>query len=123
MTNVLKYFSNEEVKESCLKYFNGDELAANVALKYLLQDKNERFVEINPDDMHTRLAGEFRRIEATFGGNSLSFETIRKDLDHFKAIVPQGSPMFGIGNDFHTVSLSNCVVVKSPEDDMSSILD
>ena len=106
-------------------YFNGDELAANVWLtKYALKDKEGNLLEQLPDDMHKRLASEFARIEAKFGGHrALSEEEIFSLLKDFKYIVPQGSPMMGIGNDRVNVSLSNCVVVDSPSDNISSIID
>ena len=118
-------YSKQEVVENSLKYFKGDELAANVFMtKYALKSKGGQFEEATPDDMHNRLASEFARIEAKFGGQSqLSFEQILNDIQGFKYIVPQGSPMFGIGNGNVVASLSNCVVVASPEDNVSSIVD
>jgi len=111
---------NRETKE----YFDGDELATNVFItKYALRDKKGDFKETNPNDMHIRIASEFSRIEAKFGGKQLSKETIFDDIKGFKKIVPQGSPMYGIGNNFVNVSLSNCVVVDSPKDNISSIMD
>ncbi len=118
-------YSKQEVTEASIKYFNGDELAANVfTTKYALKNKQGTYEEATPDDLHVRLAKEFARIEAKFGGpNQLSFEQILNDIKGFKYIVPQGSPMFGIGNDFAVASLSNCVVVASPDDNVSSIVD
>lgn len=120
-------YTEKEVLENCKGYFEGDELAAQVALKYLLQDKNKTYVEINPDDMHKRMSKEFRRIERHFeenyGGKALTQDEIFGSLSHFRDIVPQGSPMAGIGNPYQTVSLSNCVVVESPDDDMSGIME
>jgi len=106
-------------------YFGGDELAANVWLtKYALKDKNGKVLEETPDEMHNRIASEFARIEDKFGGdNQLSREQIYDLIKNFKYIVPQGSPMMGIGNNHVNVSLSNCVVVASPEDNISSIID
>jgi len=113
------------IKEETLKYFNNDELATNVFMtKYALKNKEGGFVERTPDDMHKRLAKEFARIEEKFGGaGKLSEKKIYDLLKGFKYIVPQGSPMMGIGNDYVNVSLSNCVVVNSPEDNISSIVD
>ena len=113
------------VKEKTLEYFNTDELATNVfTTKYALKNKKGEFVEKTPDDMHRRLTKEFARIEDKFGGTSqLSEETIYNLFKDFKYVVPQGSPMMGIGNDYVNVSLSNCVVVNSPEDNISSIVD
>jgi ribonucleoside-diphosphate reductase alpha chain len=114
-----------KLKKAVKKYFNGDELAANVWItKYALKDSSGTVVEKTPDDMHNRIASEFARIEKKFGGtNELSKEEIYDLLKDFKYIVPQGSPMMGIGNDYVNVSLSNCVVVDSPEDNISSIID
>ena len=99
-------------------YFSGDELAANVWLtKYALKDKNGNVTEETPDDMHNRIASEFARIEEKFGGpNALSEQQIFDLIKNFDYIVPQGSPMMGIGNNYVNVSLSNCVVVASPND-------
>ena len=92
--------------------------------KYALKNKKGDFVEKSPDDMHKRLASEFARIEEKFGGpNKLSKKRIYEFLKDFKHIVPQGSPMMGIGNNYVNVSLSNCVVVESPKDNISSIVD
>ena len=106
-------------------YFGGDELASNVWLtKYALKDQSGKVLEETPDDMHHRIASEFARIEAKFGGKSaLSEEQIFDLIKNFEYIVPQGSPMMGIGNNHVNVSLSNCVVVASPDDNISSILD
>ncbi len=108
-----------------LEYFNGDELAANVFItKYALRNKAGEVLEATPDQMHDRLAREFVKIEKRFGGaRALSYEQIRKSFDKFKYIVPQGSVMFGCGNKHVHASLSNCVVIDSPEDSMSSIID
>ncbi|MED5338900.1 MAG: adenosylcobalamin-dependent ribonucleoside-diphosphate reductase, partial [Pseudomonadota bacterium] len=113
------------VKKTTLEYFNKDELATNVFLtKYALKNKKGEFVEKTPDDMHKRLAKEFARMENKFGGkNKLSEKKIYDLLRGFKYIVPQGSPMMGIGNNYVNVSLSNCVVVESPGDNISSIMD
>jgi len=116
--------SEEEVKEATLEYFNGDELATNVWMtKYALKNKGD-FMEKNPDDMHHRLANEFVRMEEKFGGErALSKDEIYGLLKNFEYVVPQGSPMMGIGNNYVNVSLSNCVVVDSPKDNISSIVD
>jgi len=117
-------YEDDEVREATLKYFNGDELATNVFMtKYCLRDTSGAFVEKSPDDMHRRLAAEFNRAEEKFGGNSLSANEIYSYLKDFKYIVPQGSPMMGMGNKYVNVSLSNCVVVDSPRDSVSSIID
>ena len=119
-----KTYNQDEVRDVTIKYFNGDELAANVWMtKYALKDNSGTFVEQSPDDMHQRLAKEFARIEEKFGGAALQEEEIFNLFKSFKYVVPQGSPMMGIGNNFVNVSLSNCVVVESPEDSVSSIVD
>jgi len=123
----MSMYSQEQVKEATLEYFNGDELATNVFMtKYCLRDKKGSFVEKTPDDMHKRIAKEFARMEDKFitrKSNHLTESEIYSYLKDFKYIVPQGSPMMGIGNDYVNVSLSNCVVVDSPEDSVSSIVD
>ena len=114
----------ESVSQAIVEYFNGDELAANVwTTKYALKDKNGNLQEETPDDMHKRLANEFSRMEKKFGGPHLSSQKVYSLLKDFKYIVPQGSPMMGIGNNFVDVSLSNCVVIDSPKDTISSIVD
>jgi ribonucleoside-diphosphate reductase alpha chain len=117
-------YDEVEVKNKTLEYFNYDELATNVFMtKYALKNKEAQFVELTPDDMHKRLAKEFARIEKKFGGEQISEKEIFGLLKNFDYIVPQGSPMMGIGNDYAVVSLSNCVVVESPKDNISSIID
>ena len=118
-------YNNDEVKKATLEYFGGDELAANVFMtKYALKDKLGNFVEQTPDDMHRRMASEFASMEEKFGGSrALTEEQIYEHLKGFNKIVPQGSPMMGIGNDYVNVSLSNCVVVESPSDNISSIVN
>ena len=120
-----KVFDSEEVKVATLEYFKQDNLATNVWMtKYALKNKKGQFVEKTPDDMHNRLADEFARMEEKFGGDlALEREEIYELLKDFKYIVPQGSPMMGIGNNYVNVSLSNCVVVDSPKDNISSIMD
>lgn len=108
-----KSYTPDEIMKSSIEYFHGDELAANVWMnKYALRDGNEIF-ELNPDMMHHRLAAEFARIENKYP-NPLSEEDIYQLFKDFKYIVPQGSPMSGIGNDFQVVSLSNCFVIGNP---------
>jgi ribonucleoside-diphosphate reductase alpha chain len=118
-------YNEEEVKAKTLEYFGGDELATNVFMtKYCLKDKQGNLAELTPDDMHVRMAKEFTRMEAKFGGaGALSYEEIYELLKGFNKVVPQGSPMMGIGNNYVNVSLSNCVVVDSPADNISSIMD
>lgn len=103
-------YSPKEIMESSVKYFGGDELAANVWMnKYALRDGDSIF-ELNPDMMHHRLASEFARIEQKYA-NPMSEQQIYELMKDFKYIIPQGSPMSGIGNDFQVVSLSNCFVI------------
>ena len=111
-------YNREQVNKASLEYFNGDELAANVfTTKYALKDSNGSYTELTPNDMHSRLAKEFARIEMKYGGESaLTEQQIYSYIKDFKYIVPQGSPMFGIGNSFVNASLSNCVVVASPDE-------
>ena len=120
-------YSQEQVREATLEYFRGDELATNVFItKYCLRDKKGNFAEKTPDDMHRRMAREFARMEDKFitrKSNHLTEAEIYSYLKDFKYIVPQGSPMMGIGNDYVNVSLSNCVVVDNPQDSVSSIMD
>lgn len=115
-------YTREEVYNETLKYFKGDELATNVFFKYCLSDKDGNYLELTPDDMHHRLAKELHRIELKYP-NPLSYEEIYNSLKNFERIVPQGSPMFGIGNDEQNVTVSNCYVIPSPEDNLSSIVD
>jgi ribonucleoside-diphosphate reductase alpha chain len=117
-------YTYDEVFQATLEYFNGDELATNVFFKYALKDKNGNYYEKTPDDMHKRLAKEFARIEKKFGGkNQLGEQKIYEHFKDFKYIVPQGSPMYGVGNNFQNVSLSNCFVIDSPSDNMSGIVN
>ena len=105
--------NKEEILKSCTEYFNGDTLAADVWInKYALRDGNKVY-ELNPDEMHRRLAREFARIEHKYK-NPLSEDDIYELLKDFKYIIPQGSPMAGIGNNFQVVSLSNCFVIGNP---------
>ena len=100
-------FNREQVNADSLSYFNGDELAANVfTTKYALKSKNGKYLESNPNQMHQRIAKEFARIEAKFGGDAeLDYDTIYNDIKNFGYIVPQGSPMYGIGNTETVASL------------------
>ncbi len=101
---------NEALKKST-EYFKGDSLAAEVWInKYALKDSNENIYETTPDDMHRRLAKEITRIENKYP-NPLTEEKVFSLLEKFKYIVPQGSPMAGIGNPFQIGSLSNCFVI------------
>ena len=115
-------YSFDEVFSESVKYFDGDELAANVfATKYALCDRDGNFYELTPDDMHKRIAKEFARIEKKYE-NPMTQNEIYSLLKDFKYIVPQGSPMAGIGNDFQIQSLSNCFVIEPPHDSYGGIL-
>ena len=108
--------------QSSLEYFDGDELAANVFVsKYALQDPSGAYLERNPDDMHKRMARELSRVESKYE-NPMSYEEIYDLFKDFKYVVPQGSPMSGIGNDHKVQSLSNCFVIESPWDSYGGIL-
>lgn len=114
--NSRKIYSKEEVLEAAIKYFNGDSLAGDVWMKkYALKDSDGNIYEKTPDDMHHRIAGEFARIESKYP-NPISKEKIYDLIKDFKYIIPQGSPMAGIGNDFQYVSISNCFVIGNDED-------
>ncbi len=105
--------NKKEILKSCTEYFKGDTLAADVWInKYALRD-GDKVYELNPDEMHRRLAREFARIEHKYK-NPLSEDDIYELLKDFKYIIPQGSPMAGIGNNFQVVSLSNCFVIGNP---------
>lgn len=104
-------YTYEEAYEATLKYFNGDELAARVwVTKYALKDSFGNIYEQTPDDMHMRLASEIARIESKYP-NPMSAEEVFSYFKNFSYIVPQGSPMTGIGNNFQVSSLSNCFVI------------
>jgi len=116
-------FSYQEAFEKSLEYFKGDELAAKVFIdKYALRNNNQELLEQSPTDMHWRLAKEFARIEKTKFKAPYTEEEIFSYFDKFKYLVPQGSPMNGIGNNHQIVSLSNCFVVESPTDSYGGIM-
>lgn len=112
----------DEVVSATLPYFDGDVLAANTfATKYALTDRKGDILELTPDDMFRRIAREFARIEARYP-NPLSEGQIFDQLTHFGKIIPQGSPLSGIGNPFQIQSLSNCFVIEPPYDSYGGIL-
>lgn len=118
----MRIFTRDECLAASLDYFNGDELAAEVFVKkYALNDGNGSYYEPTPRFMHKRLAREFARIEANYP-NPMSEDEIFDLLDGFKYVVPQGSPMSAVGNDFQVQSTSNCFVVESPYDSYGGIL-
>lgn len=111
----MKKYTFDEVKEATLKYFDGDELAADVWIKkYCLKDSDGNLYEKTPDDMHHRLAKEFARIEKKYP-NPMSEEEIYGYLKN-GYMTPQGRPMAGIGNNFSVMSISNCFVIGYDED-------
>jgi len=104
-------YTHEEILEKATEYFGGDTLAANVWMnKYALKDSDGNIYELTPDDMHRRLASEVARIEKRYP-NPLSEDEIFELFRNFRYIIPQGSPMAGIGNNFQVSSLSNCFVI------------
>ena len=109
-------FTYGDAYTNTLEYFEGDDLAAKVWVsKYALKDSEGNIYEQTPDDMHRRIASEISRIEAKYP-NPLSEEEVFGLIKKFKYIIPQGSPMTGIGNDFQIASLSNCFVIGSGTD-------
>ena len=117
-------YSLDEAFQSSLEYFHGDELAARVWVnKYALKDSFGNIFELNPNDMHRRLASEIARIESAYE-NPMSEDDVFEMIRDFKYIVPQGGPMTGIGNDFQIASLSNCFVIghDGPSDSYGGIL-
>ncbi|HBX52738.1 MAG: ribonucleoside-diphosphate reductase, adenosylcobalamin-dependent [Bacteroidetes bacterium RIFOXYA12_FULL_35_11] len=120
---IKRYTYNEAVKNA-LKYFKGDELAATVWVnKYALKDSQGNIYELSPEDMHRRIAREIVRIENKYP-NPMTEELVFDLLKDFKYIVPQGSPMAGIGNNFQIGSLSNCFVIgqERPADSYGGII-
>ena len=138
-------FTRDEAFAASLKYFGGDELAASVFVdKYALRTSKGDLLEATPSDMHRRLAREFARIEAKYPNplsekeifclladvehidisqrGKMSLEELARESRGLGAIVPQGSPMSAIGNDFQYQSLSNCFVIQSPYDSYAGIL-
>jgi len=111
MENSRPTYTFQEAFDASKVYFKGDELAAKVwASKYALKDSDGNLFEKTPDDMHHRIASELARIEAKYP-NGMSEPEIYSLLKDFKYIVPQGSPMAGIGNNLQVASLSNCFVI------------
>lgn len=135
LKNVKKY-SYDEVFDATKSYFNGDELAATTWInKYALKNVQGDFLEKTPADMHRRMAKMFAKIEqkypavktkelSTYGQEreELSEEKIFNLFDRFKYVIPQGSIMFGLGNDQVIASLSNCVVIPAPYDSYGGIM-
>jgi ribonucleoside-diphosphate reductase alpha chain len=106
-----KTYTPEEIRQASFEFFKGDDLATKVwTTKYALKDSFGNTYELTPDDMHRRLAGEIARIEQKYA-NPLNENELFELFRNFRYIVPQGSPMTGIGNDFQVASLSNCFVI------------
>ena len=106
-----KVYTYDEAYAASLEYFGGDELAARVWVsKYALKDSDGNIFELSPDDMHKRIASEIARIEKNYP-NPMPEDEVFSYLKDFKYIVPQGSPMSGIGNHYQVGSLSNCFVI------------
>ncbi|MCC8146970.1 MAG: adenosylcobalamin-dependent ribonucleoside-diphosphate reductase [Bacteroidales bacterium] len=117
-------YTFDEAYKASLNYFSGDELAAKVFVnKYALKDAFGNIFEKTPADMYLRLATEIARIEKNYP-NPLSEQELFQLFDHFKYIVPQGSPMTGIGNNYQVASLSNCFVIglDGPADSYGAII-
>lgn len=149
--NAIPKYTFEEVLSSSIVYFKGDELAASTfATKYALSDPlfrgDAKYIELTPTDMHNRICAQLARIDCLYKHGKDSFVKVATQdkiysndevyvtwlhffnlyklyIDNFNYVVPQGSPMFGIGNRFADVSLSNCIVIDSPRDSMSGIMD
>lgn len=109
--DTVRTYTNEQAVNASTSYFNGDALAATVFVnKYALKDSEGVIYEKTPDDMHRRIASEIARIEKRYP-NPLSEQTIFNLIKNFTYIIPQGSPMTGIGNPYQIASLSNCFVI------------
>lgn len=128
MTETLeqrKTYTREEAMASSLEYFGGNELQATVFVnKYALKDSQGRIYEANPSMMHSRLAKELARIEMKYPKPRFDENSAFELMDRFRFIIPQGSPMAGIGNNLQYVSLSNCFVIGNdgPSDSYGAIM-
>lgn len=138
-TRIQKTYSYKEVYDRCLLYFSGDELAASTWInKYALKNSEGKFTELSPDDMHSRMAREFARIENCYSkkgdiidqkqlseyGQSRELLTEKKIYDYFKNfkyVIPQGSVMASLGNPYIFASLSNCIVLPEIYDSYGGI--
>ncbi len=111
MAQEKQTFTFDEAYQATVEYFGGDELAAKVWVsKYAVKDSFGNIYEKTPDDMHWRIANEVARVEAKYK-NPLSPDQLFELFKNFRYIIPQGSPMTGIGNDYQIASLSNCFVI------------
>ncbi len=115
-------YTYQETLEKSKEYF-GNELSAKVfSDKYALRNEENELIELDPQDMHERIAGEIYRIEKDKFKKPIPYEEILGYLNRFSCIIPQGSPMYGIGNTAKFVSLSNCYVLETPVDSYGGIL-
>jgi ribonucleoside-diphosphate reductase alpha chain len=123
MTESRITYSYEEAFEESKNYFNGDELAAKVFLdKYALRNDKLELLEPTPNEMFHRIATELARIEKKKFKKPMTYDEIMSYIKDFKRIIPQGSPMAGIGNPYQFVTISNCYVVESPVDSYAGIM-
>jgi len=115
-------YTYKEALEASTNYFDGEELPAKVFVdKYALKNKDEEYLEKTPDDMFDRIAWEISRIEKQKFKEPMSFDEVRSCLEGFKRIIPQGSPMYGIGNTDKYITLSSCYLIEPPEDSYGGI--
>src|SRR5690606_30111979 len=111
VANQRKIYTYDEAIKASTEYFKGDTLAATVFInKYALKDSEGNIYESTPDEMHQRIASEIARVESKYA-NPMSEEELFDLIKNFTYIIPQGSPMTGIGNPFQIASLSNCFVI------------
>lgn len=116
-------YSYEQAEKLSSEYYNGNKLCVSTFLnKYALRDNEENLIEGSPDQMHRRLAKEFARIEKKKFKNPLPEDFIYALFEKFNCLIPQGSPMYGIGNYYKFITLSNCYVLESPHDSYSGIM-
>ena len=118
---LIRYTYKEALKQS-MEYFGGEEISAKVFLdKYALKNKEQELLEATPTQMFERIAHELHRVEKKKYKDPLSYEEILEYLKDFKRIIPQGSPMNGVGNPYQYTTISNCYVIPSPEDSYGGI--
>ncbi|MHA1469846.1 MAG: adenosylcobalamin-dependent ribonucleoside-diphosphate reductase [Candidatus Asgardarchaeia archaeon] len=122
MTEGGEVYEYSDALKNSMEYFKGEEMSARVFLdKYALKNKQQQLLEQTPEDMFRRIASEIHRIEKNKFKKPLSYEEIIEYLKDFKRIIPQGSPMSGIGNPYQYVTISNCYVIPSPVDSYGGI--